>query len=526
MASTVFDQIANLGYTTVTVGATKTGLSITVASGGVLPTVPFNAVVWPTGVAPGPGNAEIVRVTANASGALTITRVAETGGISRVIAAGDQFMAASTKKTFTDIQTAINRLEVLRDESFLNPKEPQFGAKGDGVTDDGPAINACLAAGKEKAVRLLPGAYATKEPLLVPSISDFRGVDWRSCRIIGKGNFDVLRLTEGDNVIENMLLETESPQTSGCSAIDFSHGFSINARIANVNISSNFYNGLYIVGGSIDIGNIDLESIYFATAFGSGVKKYGNAAIVMGSSTRRTYVVNMQNVSGVAELAADMPCWLKVVNTDSLFCALGGFQTGINGISIGEGDTSALGTTNVSIEGWWFDACTGIGWKLENLFASDFVNSHAQGSSTGCYISQNVAGMTWMGGKLYHNKGNGLTFGPSASKSVTFNGATIVDNNENGVPASGAETTNGVLIEKGASGILLVNNTIGNLGGGLGGDLQQYGVRILKGKSRNIWIVQNRIVGNKAAPIKVDGVEGTEAEKATVKANEAENMLV
>jgi hypothetical protein len=93
------DAVANFSYTTVTVAPSPaaSGTALTVADSEVLPAPPFNAVVWPAG-APIPlaTQAEIVRVTANASGVLTIVRDAETGGITRSIRVGDQLMAAVT----------------------------------------------------------------------------------------------------------------------------------------------------------------------------------------------------------------------------------------------------------------------------------------------------------------------------------------------------------------------------------------------------------------------------------------------
>lgn len=99
------DAVANFAYSTVSTAPSPatTGTSMVVASGTVFPAVPFNAVVWPAGASPLSTNAEIVRVTANSSGTLTITRKQE-GTSARTVEKGDQIMAAITAKTLTDLE--------------------------------------------------------------------------------------------------------------------------------------------------------------------------------------------------------------------------------------------------------------------------------------------------------------------------------------------------------------------------------------------------------------------------------------
>jgi hypothetical protein len=70
------------------------------------PAVPFNATVWPTGAAPTPANAEIVRVTARTTDTMTIVRAQE-GSTARSIVIGDQIAATITKKTLDDIEVAL-----------------------------------------------------------------------------------------------------------------------------------------------------------------------------------------------------------------------------------------------------------------------------------------------------------------------------------------------------------------------------------------------------------------------------------
>src|SRR4030095_4735542 len=76
---------------------TGTSLVLNSGQGAKMPSVPFNATVWPTGPEPVDTNAEIVRVTAIATDTLTIVRAQEST-VARSIIATDQFAATVTAK--------------------------------------------------------------------------------------------------------------------------------------------------------------------------------------------------------------------------------------------------------------------------------------------------------------------------------------------------------------------------------------------------------------------------------------------
>lgn len=87
------DALTNFSYSTVLTppAPASSGTSLVVQSGdgAKFPTVPFDVVVWPSGVNPLTTNAEVVRVTAISTDTLTIVRQAE-GSSSRSILSGDQ----------------------------------------------------------------------------------------------------------------------------------------------------------------------------------------------------------------------------------------------------------------------------------------------------------------------------------------------------------------------------------------------------------------------------------------------------
>lgn len=114
------DAHVNFAYTTVTVAPSPatTGTTLTVGAGITWPTPPFNCTVWPSGVQPLIGNAEIVRVTANASNVFTIVRNQESS-VTQSILVGYQIAATITAKTLTDA-------EFFFDEASAFPDNSQF----------------------------------------------------------------------------------------------------------------------------------------------------------------------------------------------------------------------------------------------------------------------------------------------------------------------------------------------------------------------------------------------------------------
>jgi hypothetical protein len=103
-----YDAHKNFAYSTVAVAPSpaSSGTSMEVPSGHGTryPTPPFNGSVWPIGTVPTPVNAELVRVTAIVGDVLTIVRAQE-GSSARSIIVGDQFAAAISAKTLTDIES-------------------------------------------------------------------------------------------------------------------------------------------------------------------------------------------------------------------------------------------------------------------------------------------------------------------------------------------------------------------------------------------------------------------------------------
>lgn len=131
-----FDNHKNFALSTVATApspaSSGTSLILHAGDGALFPAAPFNAVVWPAGVAPTAANAEVVRVTAVVSDTLTITRAQE-ASTARAIGVGDQIANAITSKCITDVETAIGASNTVLNGA--GPPASLTGNNGDFYVD-------------------------------------------------------------------------------------------------------------------------------------------------------------------------------------------------------------------------------------------------------------------------------------------------------------------------------------------------------------------------------------------------------
>jgi hypothetical protein len=105
------DARTNFAYGTVLTAPSPatSGTTMTLSSGAgaLMPAVPFNLTIWPTGANPLASTAEIVRVTTLVGDAITVMVRAQEGTSARTIIVGDQVAQTITKKIIDDIETDI-----------------------------------------------------------------------------------------------------------------------------------------------------------------------------------------------------------------------------------------------------------------------------------------------------------------------------------------------------------------------------------------------------------------------------------
>jgi hypothetical protein len=83
-----------------------TSIEVTSGEGGLFPSPPFQATIWPAGVQPTAENAAVVRVTAVVGDVFTIQRGQE-GAIAKDIEVGDQIAATLTAKVMFDAENPV-----------------------------------------------------------------------------------------------------------------------------------------------------------------------------------------------------------------------------------------------------------------------------------------------------------------------------------------------------------------------------------------------------------------------------------
>lgn len=172
------DDGYNFGVAQVSGGynATATSIVVEAGQGTALGPAPFNAVWWNATSYPNiwdDPNREIVRVTAINTDTLTIVRAQEVsqGGktASTKNAAGSTYLIARviTAKTVTDLKASA--IDIGAETVWVT----EYGAAGDGVTDDTQAFVDAIAAGN--LIHIPPGTYLVTGDIALKDNLELRG---------------------------------------------------------------------------------------------------------------------------------------------------------------------------------------------------------------------------------------------------------------------------------------------------------------------------------------------------------------
>jgi len=254
----------------------------------------------------------------------------------------DQLITTKYQNSRADLSSAIPRTLQSKLNDFASIKD--FGAQGDGVTDDAPAINAAISQlltgypqSGNSAVTLYfpPGLYIINSPILLYPFLTIQGAGINCSRIVANPGTNMTYMFEtadslgqtGANIglnnatlpqfinISNLRLSTNSQHISIFNIVRYQH-ISIN--------------DCYLIGGwnsSKPVGNdyaISLQSI-------------GNTVF---TNNFRAYNINVYNFSNA--LVSQDP----VQDTSLLFCTYSNLWRGINLANPNFGGTERLSVTN------------------------------------------------------------------------------------------------------------------------------------------------------------------------------------
>lgn len=353
----------------------------------------------------------------------------------------------------------------------------QYGVVGDGVTDDTERMQNFLNACKERAGVILPGKIKVKSALNVRVASEVYGLNQRSCQILREGNGDLFDLEEGAINMKNFRVAALAEQTTPGAAFELIGAGGNDIRIEDILLGSNFYNGFSLIptssGGAIDIDHVRVEDV------GAGVKGIKGAVFVLGNDANRAIGIHIRDVTGIGLNKAGVAKWFEANNTDSCTVTDALFQTGTQGVVVGNNNPTGEGTTSINFVNVIVDGGIEgmIGWNFARSAAVDLYACHGQGAEM--YVGENVHALTMTGGALWACQNNGLRLGGAAGFPIKFVGVNIGNNNivlpaGTAVNAESSPLCADVQVENGAAKAAFINCFFGSVFGLPGPSCRSY----------------------------------------------------
>jgi hypothetical protein len=323
---------------TTVINASDVGIAVSAGTGALFPAISAGSYFYATLISTG-GTYEIVKVTARVGDTMTIVRAQE-GTTAQSFASGSRIEARITAASITDLIAEI-------DSGIVNAK--QFGAVGDGVTDDTVAIQAAFNSG---ATTIVLGAYTyliTNTVTLPNNVNiDFGGGELLYAGPRDRVAFQVGTTTgnAGSVFVQNVKVRSSTTDWTNTAYI----GIRVcSARRANINVvlSSGFTIGFeaYSNGGGYAYNYHLIQHIvdnkYAMVLTNDGAASYINENIFMGG--------RYGNTSSTNSLGSSYGVWVRVLNS--------GYQASNMNRWIApcfEMQDGAVGDTRVPI---WFDNC-------------------------------------------------------------------------------------------------------------------------------------------------------------------------
>lgn len=368
----------------------------------------------------------------------------------------------------------------LRDT--VNVKD--FGAVGDGVTNDTAAFTAAIAAG-HKRILVPKGNYLINSLISLATsgikiIGDGKTATIITQAVLGTGVFDMV----GSHCsIEDLSIIYNGQGTVGGTAINVAGSFY--GSLKNVYIYR-AYRGVHYktAANSHSANHVVVEDATFA-----GVEQDGVFNILW----NHCWIIN----SNITTLCTS-GCIRQINQVEG--CDFTDIHTfmGVSNL-VTDAATNATGSrpsfnkfTNV-----YFDASAGS--SINNSAEMDFIDCWFSARGTGLDIA-NADGIRFSGGNVINCNTNGIVVEATA-KRVSFNGVSV---RANGVTT--ANTYDGIVFAVGATDFAVRGCTFTNAGVVYG--TQRFGVNVLAGASDRYIIADNLVTGNGTGGVN-DGGSGT-----------------
>jgi hypothetical protein len=503
-------QYKNFAYSTVLTAPTPatTGTSIVVQSGdgAKFPAVPFNATVWATGANPITTNSEIVRVTTVSTDTLTVVRfnpdaaaIGEPNNQQRTIVAGDQIAATITGFALLG-----------QNEYRFNVAD--YGAKGDGSTNDLTAIQAAINAagaagvsGRGVDVFFPAGVYAVSGTITCYFNNVMLiGAGWQSTVIYcTTTDGDVIQFGDNSTVYAGCGLRSMSVWKSS----QGTSGFNINIRRMNDVVITDFvvnqgFSGINILGAGSGTSPptsvktwIQRGEINACAATGVGITVNNANPGAAGD----TYFDNLVFSQGGTTTGT---AGINIINTGHLSIVRCNVTNYLTGLLVNPGDTQSV--NYLFIDHCLFDSCdraaefSSTGATPGQIKSTVCVNSWFSGSAATNGILFNgstaasVDGFVFTACRILNNKQHGVLI--TQAQNINFSNCVIAGND-----SSATNTYSGIEIASDISSVSIFGCRICQ--SGTASNTQRYAIEIQGGASSELRFVNNDLSPNVTASI-------------------------
>ena len=370
---------------------------------------------------------------------------------------------------FEQTSSTVNRAINLKLQESVSVKD--FGAVGDGSTDDTTAIQAAITANPNGTVYLPAGTYKISSVLNITASTTLVGAGINATFISQSTNSTgILNFTGTFGGFNNLAVSYSGTPVSGATAVNSTAGslhasdFAINSAYIGLNINTNasqyftrFYINNYV---EIGIGLDNVNDIYFSQ-----------------------FILNAGSSSNGALGGIRMTNFCQAIIFTDGDVILGQYPITSDSSSGNIGTSPSFNNfTNV-----FFDSAV-HGASLNKMFFTEFVgcwfsNGRSGGGDSGCNIT-NSSDLSFTNSRFFNNGSNGCLVA-SSNSNIAFDTCSF--------------SYNGLVNSTTANGLSFANNTqkflVTNCTSNSGGGTQQYGMYIGSGCT-NFIVIGNNNIGN------------------------------